>query len=251
MGSAAVSLANQTFKFTIWNFTAALSWHCYILYIRIRIRFKKSNSNRSKNAYDSLTITRVCFPSYAEATVLSYDGSMYLKIMMPVTMHTEAEDVALRFMSQRAYGLLMATTSKESADTLRLELDGGRIRLTVNLGKALPLCRCGCRPPSILVCSPSLRVSVSWRDALTFWFSHHWYYHDFWHCLAWKKLLNLLLRMFYIGLYDKTPVGPFFYFCSYGQYFLAESVMLSFFFLQSWGTNPETSPLIRCLLQDY
>ncbi|KAG7496356.1 neurexin-2-like isoform X6 [Solea senegalensis] len=68
-----------------------------------------------------------------EATVLSYDGSMYLKIIMPFTMHTEAEDVALRFMSQRAYGLLMATTSKESADTLRLELDGGRVKLTVNL----------------------------------------------------------------------------------------------------------------------
>lgn len=74
---------------------------------------------------------------YPEATVLSYDGSMYLKIIMPITMHTEAEDVSLRFMSQRAYGLLMATTSKESADTLRLELDGGRIKLTVNLGKPL------------------------------------------------------------------------------------------------------------------
>ncbi|XP_062864327.1 neurexin 2b isoform X2 [Trichomycterus rosablanca] len=70
-----------------------------------------------------------------EATVLSYDGSMYLKIIMPTTMHTEAEDLALRFMSQRAYGLLVATTSKESADTLRLELDGGRVKLTVNLGK--------------------------------------------------------------------------------------------------------------------
>uniref|UniRef100_A0A8C1MQB4 Neurexin 2 n=1 Tax=Cyprinus carpio TaxID=7962 RepID=A0A8C1MQB4_CYPCA len=68
-----------------------------------------------------------------EATVLSYDGSMYLKILMPSTLHTEAEDVALRFMSQRAYGLLMATTSRESADTLRLELDGGRVKLTVNL----------------------------------------------------------------------------------------------------------------------
>lgn len=67
--------------------------------------------------------------------MLSYDGSMYLKIIMPITMHTEAEDVSLRFMSQRAYGLLMATTSKESADTLRLELDGGRIKLTVNLGR--------------------------------------------------------------------------------------------------------------------
>uniref|UniRef100_A0A8C2H165 Neurexin 2 n=1 Tax=Cyprinus carpio TaxID=7962 RepID=A0A8C2H165_CYPCA len=49
------------------------------------------------------------------------------------TLHTEAEDVVLRFMSQRAYGLLMATTSRESADTLRLELDGGRVKLTVNL----------------------------------------------------------------------------------------------------------------------
>ncbi|XP_047672391.1 neurexin 2b isoform X14 [Tachysurus fulvidraco] len=68
-----------------------------------------------------------------EATVLSYDGSMYLKIIMPSTLHTEAEDLTLRFMSQRAYGLLVSTTSKESADTLRLELDGGRVKLTVNL----------------------------------------------------------------------------------------------------------------------
>ncbi|XP_037401776.1 neurexin 2a isoform X15 [Pygocentrus nattereri] len=68
-----------------------------------------------------------------ESTVLSYDGSMFLKVLMPRAMHTEAEDVSLRFMSQRAYGLLMATTSSESADTLRLELDGGRVKLTVNL----------------------------------------------------------------------------------------------------------------------
>ncbi|XP_060125825.1 neurexin-2 [Zootoca vivipara] len=70
-----------------------------------------------------------------EATVLSYDGSMYMKIMLPTVMHTEAEDVSLRFMSQRAYGFMMATTSKESADTLRLELDGGQMKLTVNLGQ--------------------------------------------------------------------------------------------------------------------
>uniref|UniRef100_A0A8C2XFR9 Neurexin 3a n=1 Tax=Cyclopterus lumpus TaxID=8103 RepID=A0A8C2XFR9_CYCLU len=68
-----------------------------------------------------------------EASILSYDGSMYMKVVMPIIMHTEAEDVSLRFRSQRAYGLLMATTSRESADTLRLELDGGRVKLTVNL----------------------------------------------------------------------------------------------------------------------
>ncbi|XP_038619990.1 neurexin-2-beta isoform X6 [Tachyglossus aculeatus] len=77
-----------------------------------------------------------------EATVLSYDGSMYMKIMLPGAMHTEAEDVSLRFMSQRAYGLMMATTSKESADTLRLELDGGQMKLTVNLD----CLRVGCAP---------------------------------------------------------------------------------------------------------
>ncbi|XP_019909783.3 neurexin 3a isoform X3 [Esox lucius] len=68
-----------------------------------------------------------------EASILSYDGSMYMKVVMPQVMHTEAEDASLRFMSQRAYGLLMATTSRDSADTLRLELDGGRVKLTVNL----------------------------------------------------------------------------------------------------------------------
>ncbi|CAM4588462.1 neurexin-2-beta isoform X21 [Caretta caretta] len=82
---------------------------------------------------------RVC---EREATVLSYDGSMYMKIMLPGVMHTEAEDVSLRFMSQRAYGFMLATTSKESADTLRLELDGGQMKLTVNLDCV----RIGCNP---------------------------------------------------------------------------------------------------------
>ncbi|CAJ1077239.1 neurexin 3b isoform X5 [Xyrichtys novacula] len=68
-----------------------------------------------------------------ESSILSYDGSMYMKVVIPSVMHTEAEDVSLRFMSQRAFGLLMAATSRESADTLRLELDSGRVKLTVNL----------------------------------------------------------------------------------------------------------------------
>ncbi|XP_070783426.1 neurexin 1a isoform X3 [Enoplosus armatus] len=72
-----------------------------------------------------------------DATILSYDGSKFMKVQLPVAMHTEAEDVSLRFRSQRAYGVLMATTSRNSADTLRLELDGGRVRLTVNLGMSL------------------------------------------------------------------------------------------------------------------
>ncbi|KAM9364550.1 neurexin-1a-like isoform 6-T6 [Pholidichthys leucotaenia] len=70
-----------------------------------------------------------------ESTVLSYDGSKFMKVQLPVVMHTEAEDVSLRFRTQRAYGVLIATTSRDSADTLRLELESARVRLTVNLGK--------------------------------------------------------------------------------------------------------------------
>lgn len=71
---------------------------------------------------------------FTESSILSFDGSMYMKVSMPNIMHSEAEDVSLRFMSQRAFGLLMAAASRESADTLRLELDSGRVKLTVNLG---------------------------------------------------------------------------------------------------------------------
>lgn len=107
-------------------------------------------------------------PSCAEATVLSYDGSMYLKIIMPITMHTEAEDVALRFMSQRAYGLLMATTSKESADTLRLELDGGRVKLTVNLGKPFSFSVFHFLPPILFVLTILLNIRFLLNDGEKF-----------------------------------------------------------------------------------
>lgn len=108
---------------------------CLVLYIetfnRLRVSFSRYKCTKlTKNFY-------IHFPSI-EATVLSYDGSMFMKIQLPVVMHTEAEDVSLRFRSQRAYGILMATTSRDSADTLRLELDAGRVKLTVNLGNNSP-----------------------------------------------------------------------------------------------------------------
>ncbi|KAG7277466.1 hypothetical protein CRUP_010614 [Coryphaenoides rupestris] len=55
-----------------------------------------------------------------DASILSYDGSKFMKIQLPVVMHTEAEDVSLRFRSQRAYGVLMATTRGKS---LQLTVD--------------------------------------------------------------------------------------------------------------------------------
>uniref|UniRef100_A0A8C2G4C9 Neurexin 2 n=1 Tax=Cyprinus carpio TaxID=7962 RepID=A0A8C2G4C9_CYPCA len=96
---------------------------------------RKRNQQKKSSIFRPVFSDLFFFSALSESAVLSYDGSMFLKVLMPHAVHTEAEDVSLRFMSQRAYGLLMATTSKESADTLRLELDGGRVRLTVNLGK--------------------------------------------------------------------------------------------------------------------
>uniref|UniRef100_A0A8C8E0B3 Neurexin 2 n=1 Tax=Oryzias sinensis TaxID=183150 RepID=A0A8C8E0B3_9TELE len=86
-----------------------------------------------------------------EATTVGYDGSMYLKVGLPRTMHTEAEDVSLRFMSQRAFGLLLATTSQQSADTLRVELDAGRVKLTVNLDCIRIDCNLSKGPETLLV----------------------------------------------------------------------------------------------------
>lgn len=91
-------------------------------------------SSLSSSGSSSLSHSVSLCASCTDATILSYDGSKFMKVQLPVVMHTEAEDVSLRFRSQRAYGVLMATTSRNSADTLRLELDGGRVRLTVNLG---------------------------------------------------------------------------------------------------------------------
>lgn len=100
--------------------------------------FTRPRFSLSKYKCAKLTKNSYIHFSSVEATVLSYDGSMFMKIQLPVVMHTEAEDVSLRFRSQRAYGILMATTSRDSADTLRLELDAGRVKLTVNLGNDSP-----------------------------------------------------------------------------------------------------------------
>lgn len=97
-------------------------------------RCQGSSAVEIAQRYNFFSFFAIVCSFLAEASILSYDGSMYMKIIMPMVMHTEAEDVSFRFMSQRAYGLLMATTSRDSADTLRLELDGGRVKLMVNLG---------------------------------------------------------------------------------------------------------------------
>lgn len=112
----------------------------FFLFISLYSPHLPPTRSRSPPACLSLTPSHLSCSSNTDATILSYDGSKFMKVQLPVVMHTEAEDVSLRFRSQRAYGVLMATTSRNSADTLRLELDGGRVRLTVNLGTCEQMC---------------------------------------------------------------------------------------------------------------
>lgn len=73
-------------------------------------------------------------PSISVATVLSFDGTQFLRISMSEEVRTEAEDVRLRFQTTRLNSLILATTSSKTPDRLELMLDDGQLRLDVNLG---------------------------------------------------------------------------------------------------------------------
>ncbi len=82
------------------------------------------------------------------ATTLSFDGTQYMRITMPEESRTEAEDVSLRFKTRRSNGLLFATTSTKTSDRLEVMIEGGRVRVDVNLGSGSKVC-------SFYVCLPS------------------------------------------------------------------------------------------------
>ncbi|XP_054706570.1 neurexin-1-like [Uloborus diversus] len=69
-----------------------------------------------------------------DASELSFDGGQYLKIEISEGSRTQAEDVQLRFRTPRPGGLLMATTSDKSSTFLALGLEGGKLRIIINLG---------------------------------------------------------------------------------------------------------------------
>ena len=71
---------------------------------------------------------------FVAATTLRFDGTQYMKILLPEESSTTVEDISLRFKSRRPNGLLFATMSSKSNDRLELMLEGARIRFDVNLG---------------------------------------------------------------------------------------------------------------------
>ncbi|KAJ4432825.1 hypothetical protein ANN_21464 [Periplaneta americana] len=69
-----------------------------------------------------------------DATTLTFNGSQHMLITMPDEFRTQTEDVTLRFRTTRPLGLLLTTSTEQSADRLELALAGGRVRLTARLG---------------------------------------------------------------------------------------------------------------------
>ena len=70
----------------------------------------------------------------SDAATLSFDGSQYVRMFSDQESNTQAEDITLRFRTNRPVGLLLSTTSTLSSDRLELALQAGKLRLTVKLG---------------------------------------------------------------------------------------------------------------------
>ncbi|CAG2063022.1 unnamed protein product [Timema podura] len=82
----------------------------------------------------SVTATVPGVVSVPDATTLTFNGSQHMLISVPEESRTQTEDVTLRFRTTRPLGLLLTTSTEQSADRLELAVAGGRVRLTVRLG---------------------------------------------------------------------------------------------------------------------
>lgn len=87
-----------------------------------------------------LTVVCLLLP-VSVATVVSFDGSQHVRIELNEESRTEAEDIALRFQTSKANGLLFATTSSSTPDRLELMLDAGRLRMDLDLGSGTKVSR--------------------------------------------------------------------------------------------------------------
>ncbi|XP_063235605.1 neurexin 1 isoform X2 [Bacillus rossius redtenbacheri] len=70
-----------------------------------------------------------------DAATLTFNGSQYMLVSMAEETRTQTEDVTLRFQTTRPMGLLLATSTEQSADRLELAVAGGRVRLAIRVGE--------------------------------------------------------------------------------------------------------------------
>ena len=55
-------------------------------------------------------------------------------VTMPEERKTQTEDVSLRFRTTRPLGLLLTTSTDQSADRLQFSVAGGRVRFVIRIG---------------------------------------------------------------------------------------------------------------------
>lgn len=57
-----------------------------------------------------------------------------MAVIMPEEIKTQTEDVSLRFRTTRPFGLLLTTSTDQSADRLQFYVDGGRVGFIIRIG---------------------------------------------------------------------------------------------------------------------
>ena len=110
--------------------------HCLQLWIALTHSFmmRGMHYKLARDTLAFLLIYSLNLSVFVVATTLSFDGTQFMKILLPEESTTMVEDISLRFRTRRPDGLLFATTSSKSTDRLELMLQGGRVRFDVNLG---------------------------------------------------------------------------------------------------------------------
>lgn len=85
-----------------------------------------------------LVLFTVHFVYLTVAVTLSFDGSQYFSLMLDEGLSrsnntTAGEDISLRFLTDRENGLLLVTSAADTDDHLMIALDGGMVRVDVNI----------------------------------------------------------------------------------------------------------------------
>lgn len=55
-------------------------------------------------------------------------------VMLPQELRSQTEDIMLRFRTTRPIGLLLTTSTDQSADKLQLAISAGRVKMTIRIG---------------------------------------------------------------------------------------------------------------------
>nr|CAB3264446.1 neurexin-3-like [Phallusia mammillata] len=70
----------------------------------------------------------------------TFDGTQYMGFEMEKSIQTDGEDISMRFKTPLKSGVLFATVSRSTRDMMRIEMEGGRLKLTIDLDCSQPNC---------------------------------------------------------------------------------------------------------------